>query len=251
MEKLLSDPEVFRLEDIELLKRFYIADNHATTCYDLSIQDGVSPSSYITPIVALAKRIVDEMQIPEIVAADGSKIWWRILFWGRYREDGRFEWKLRPRLAKAMSDKFSDLDSNTEIEEREDNELVEELKHANVDKLDEFEYVGKPKEKEEAVYSNGHKTYPRDRQTALNALAHAHYVCEIDVDHPTFIRKKSDKNTQNRIIWCQWRFLMSLMFLWMWKKILFLYAVIVIIRFIMEKVVTNYLKSCMRSEKRH
>lgn len=192
-KKLLSDPEVFRPEDIELLKRFYIADNHATTCYDLSIQDGVSPSSYITPIVALAKRIVDEMQIPEIVAADGSKIWWRILFWGRYREDGRFEWKLRPRLAKAMSDKFPDLDSNTEIEEREDNELVEELKHANVDKLDEFEYVGKPKEKEEAVYSNGHKTYPRDRQTALNALAHAHYVCEIDVDHPTFIRKKSDK----------------------------------------------------------
>ena len=143
--------------------------------------------------MALAKRIVDEMQIPEIVAADGSKIWWRILFWGRYREDGRFEWKLRPRLAKAMSDKFSDLDSNTEIEEREDNELVEELKNANVDKLDEFEYVGKPKEKKEAVYSNGHKTYPRDRQTALNALAHAHYVCEIDVDHPTFIRKKSNK----------------------------------------------------------
>ena len=31
-KKLLSDPEVFRREDIELLKRFYIADNHATTC---------------------------------------------------------------------------------------------------------------------------------------------------------------------------------------------------------------------------
>lgn len=40
------------------------------------------------------------------------------------------------------------------------------------------------------MYSNGHKTYPRDRQTAINALAHANYECEIDNIHPTFIRKR-------------------------------------------------------------
>lgn len=28
---------------------------------------------------------------------------------------------------------------------------------------------------------------------AINALAHAGYVCEVDLTHPTFIRKKSDK----------------------------------------------------------
>lgn len=44
------------------------------------------------------------------------------------------------------------------------------------------------------IYINGHKTYPRDRQTAIHALAHAKYCCEIDEEHPTFIRKNSDKN---------------------------------------------------------
>lgn len=35
--------------------------------------------------------------------------------------------------------------------------------------------------------------YPRNKQTAINALTHAHFVCEIDNGHPTFIRKNSDK----------------------------------------------------------
>lgn len=53
----------------------------------------------------------------------------------------------------------------------------------------EFEY-----EKQMPIWRNGHKTYPRDRQTAIRALAHAKYCCEIDEEHPTFIRKNSDKN---------------------------------------------------------
>lgn len=31
--------------------------------------------------------------------------------------------------------------------------------------------------------------YPRNRQTAINALAHAQYACEINPTHLTFIRK--------------------------------------------------------------
>lgn len=191
---LLKNEAVFRPEDIELLTRFYIADNHATTCYDLSIEDGVSPTSYITPVVGLAKRIAGALGLEPIIAEDGSQVWWRIPFWGTYREDGRFEWKLRPKLARAMEEVYPELSSmiSDEIEEKEDEKLVSDLKNINTS-AEDFEYTGVPKARPEPLYVNGHRTYKRDKQVALNALAHAHYACEIDAEHPTFIRKKSDK----------------------------------------------------------
>lgn len=190
-EKMLVDEQIFRSEDIALMKKFYLADNHATTCYDLSVQDGVEPISYINQVVSLAKRISQYLKLSPIIEDNGKEVWWKILFWGRYRDDSKFEWKLRPKLAKAMAKVFKELNQNSEIEEKEDNKLIDELKTANIHKIDNFEYVGEPREKDAPIYVNGHKTYPRDRKRALNALAHANYECEIDEEHPTFIRKKS------------------------------------------------------------
>jgi hypothetical protein len=56
-----------------------------------------------------------------------------------------------------------------------------------------FSYAGKPKDKPEPVVIQGRKTYPRDRGVAINALAHAHFECEIDPNHPTFLRKHSER----------------------------------------------------------
>ena len=194
-KELITNPDIFKPEDISLLKRFYMAENHATTCYDLGVQDGVDSSSYIFPVVALCKRVSVALNLEPILGDDGKQVWWRILFWGRYREDNRFEWKLRPKLAKAMIIVFPALRTNIELEleEKEDNNLVEELKLANVNVVDTFEYRGEKKEKEVPIYTNGHKIYPRNKQTAINALAHANYECEIDSKHPTFIRKKGDR----------------------------------------------------------
>jgi len=194
--EMLQNPAIFREEDVALLKRFYRADNHATTCYDLGIQDGVSPSTYIKPIVALARRVEKATGIPPIYNNEGKQVWWRILFWGTCREDKHFEWKLQPKLAKAMAAEFKDLKdfAGADIEEREDQILVEELRYAKIDSEDTgFEYQGKSKAKQVPVYIKGHKTYPRDRQTAIHALAHAKYCCEVDEKHPTFIRRNSDK----------------------------------------------------------
>lgn len=196
-KKMLQNPKIFREEDIALLKRFYRADNHAAACYDLGIQDGVSPSTYIKPIVALARRVESETGIPPIYNEEGKQVWWRILFWGRYREDTHFEWKLQPKLAKAMAAVFKDLKDFTgaDIEEREDEILIEELRHVKIGSENvRFEYKGKPKVKQTPIYIEGHKTYPRDRLTAIHALVHAEYCCEVNEKHPTFIRRNSDKN---------------------------------------------------------
>lgn len=53
-------------------------------------------------------------------------------------------------------------------------------------------YDGKPKEKVEPIYSNGHKIFPRNRFTALNALHIAGNCCELNPEHESFVRKNSD-----------------------------------------------------------
>ena len=78
-------------------------------------------------------------------------------------------------------------------EEEEEARLLQSLKQDPFTGTeDDFAYQGKPRKKR-AGYYNGRIVYPRDRQTAVNALAHVHYLCEIDEAHETFIRKNSDK----------------------------------------------------------
>lgn len=54
------------------------------------------------------------------------------------------------------------------------------------------QYKGKKKEKVPPVIKKGQKNFIRDRQTAINALSLAKYECEIDNEHPTFIRKNTE-----------------------------------------------------------
>ena len=75
----------------------------------------------------------------------------------------------------------------------EDNQLINDLRETLADGSEEFEYTGTVKEKPEPVIIHGHPVYTPNRITAGNALAHAHYLCEIDHEHPTFIRKSSNK----------------------------------------------------------
>ena len=53
-------------------------------------------------------------------------------------------------------------------------------------------YKGTPKKKKAPAKISSSEAYPRDTNTALNALKIAEYKCEIDSEHPTFIRKKNN-----------------------------------------------------------
>ncbi len=76
-----------------------------------------------------------------------------------------------------------------------DDNLVDSLRRYSsfLEQNDGFEYKGKPQEIRKPVIKDGMSVYPRNKQTAINALAYAHFVCEIDNEHPTFIRKNSDE----------------------------------------------------------
>lgn len=84
--------------------------------------------------------------------------------------------------------------TNQLINEEEDNNLLQEVNGYIPDAaIIKKTYKGVKKEKVAPVIRNGQKIYTRDRQTAINALAHANYVCEIEPAHPTFLRKNTDK----------------------------------------------------------
>lgn len=78
--------------------------------------------------------------------------------------------------------------------ENADDDLVDILRHNSLlEQNGGFQYKEKPQKIRKPVIKDGVSVYPRNKQTAINALAHAHFVCEIDNEHPTFIKKNSDK----------------------------------------------------------
>lgn len=74
----------------------------------------------------------------------------------------------------------------------EDDKLINELNYVDVASKHKFEYSKEIKEKAVPIYRNGHKTYPRDKQTAINALNYAGHCCEINAEHESFIRRNSN-----------------------------------------------------------
>lgn len=83
-------------------------------------------------------------------------------------------------------------DEMKQLNETEDDKLVADVGNAAVE-TSKFEYTGGKKDRPIASMVRGHPAYPRSRQVACNALAHAQYKCEIDPSHPTFLRKSSGK----------------------------------------------------------
>lgn len=80
------------------------------------------------------------------------------------------------------------------IEERQaDAALLHEVNQNTFSEKEKItEYIIQPKEKSEAIVSNGQRIYPRNRQIALNAIRHAGYCCEINSKHESFIRRNSE-----------------------------------------------------------
>ncbi|WP_459195806.1 MrcB family domain-containing protein [Wukongibacter baidiensis] len=81
------------------------------------------------------------------------------------------------------------------LDDDEVNEKLEEIIQEVEEDNDEDGYSGAPKDKKDLVKDNtGSEKYPRNPAVAAKALKLSGYTCEIDNEHPTFIRKSSGKN---------------------------------------------------------
>lgn len=72
-----------------------------------------------------------------------------------------------------------------------DNELNCDLAKETISQLNSTTIINSPKAIPNPVYIKGRKTYPRDKQVAINAILKTKHKCEVDSKHETFISKYS------------------------------------------------------------
>lgn len=80
-------------------------------------------------------------------------------------------------------------------EKKIDDELLAEIDDVPEAELPEEDtYTPAPESRKDPIMNGESYSYPRDKKTALKALKHANYECEIDKEHPSFIRKTNGTN---------------------------------------------------------
>lgn len=186
--EVLNDKDIFGISDIELLKQIYNFENHATTCHELALINGKHTSSYNKQIVELSKRVLNHFELEPIKDKKGKYIFSCTLFWGRNKSNGHFEWKIRPKLVKALEKTYSSL-SKIQINEDLDDALSQDIKKIKIDHDKTYSYTDDIVTKPEPIILKGIKVYKRNRQVSINALGIAEFKCEINEEHKTFIRK--------------------------------------------------------------
>lgn len=80
-------------------------------------------------------------------------------------------------------------------EKKIDDEYLDEIDEiSSVEIPTDDAYVPVPEDRKDPVINGENYSYPRDKKTALKALKRANYKCQIDKDHPSFIRKTNGTN---------------------------------------------------------
>lgn len=100
---MLTDKDVFKRKDRELMLHFYNSGGQATAS-ELATATGQHPSSFNAPVVALAKRVANYTNCHVPKRPDGKARWWHVIFNGFYKDNGHFNWILREELKAAVSE---------------------------------------------------------------------------------------------------------------------------------------------------
>jgi 5-methylcytosine-specific restriction enzyme B len=114
--ELLQNESIFLKSDLVYLHKMNELGGGATPT-QLAATLGRHYSSFNTPVVYLAKRVMESTGIGSIKNEDGSSCYWCVLFNGKNEENGHFKWILKPNLREALSaipvDTVEDLETYT------------------------------------------------------------------------------------------------------------------------------------------
>jgi predicted HNH restriction endonuclease len=186
----LNMPRVIMDDELTLMKRIYLEENHLIRLSDLELRDGVEKNTYLFKLIQLAIRLSNKLEIQEVSALENNDLW-TILFWGKRIDKEDFEFKIKPELVSAMEFLYPELlfDAGDKLDE---NRLVRDIGKTIFDNSKtSFEYNETPYDKEKPILIDGHLAYKRDNLVAKNAIIHAKYLCETDSLHNTFVRLDS------------------------------------------------------------
>lgn len=186
-QEMLHDKSIFSESDTAFLCQLYKENNHASTCYEIALKNGVSPHSYNSPMINLAKRVLKNLGRKPEKNEEGGGRFWNVLFMGKRLPDGHYEWKLRPELADALSSGYQ-TSCEEAINDELDSELAKDIS-INPIKINPKGIKDIKRDKPEPTVIRGVLAYPRNRTYALTALNNANHQCEVDSSHTTFIRR--------------------------------------------------------------
>lgn len=205
---ILKTDTLFKSKDINLLKDFYYAPHHISTCSEMSKTTSISVSTYNLMMGSAGKRIAISLKFRPNFREEGGERGWSVLFRGHYREDNLFEWQIKPELVEALETVYPEwrlniaaidnIKKNKQVLvdefEADNEEQLEISSNGSITKSDFKEFVGVPREKPELIETKRGKRYKRDKQRSINALHRANYLCEYNVKHETFLRKSANVN---------------------------------------------------------
>ncbi len=113
--ELLNNPNIFFKKDLRLLKDM-IDNGGSITCKELGDKYNCSPTTFISPVVALAKRILKYLNVEPPKNSKREKYFWGVLFDGTYTKDNYFNWIIKDNLKDAIENNLELFESLDDVE---------------------------------------------------------------------------------------------------------------------------------------
>ena len=105
--ELLTDSEVTRKEDLEVLKLIYESRDHEMHAKEIALKLNLSHHVALnSQIPRFSKRVIAKTGVRPPIREDGSIRWWHVPFLGYDKRNGTGSWIMRPELAEAYKRVF-------------------------------------------------------------------------------------------------------------------------------------------------
>lgn len=119
-KELIADNEVFTGESLTAFACMQKADN--STCSDMAEQFGRTKAFYNNAVWRTGQHVHQKTNCPLSLRKNGEKRYWSVCCTGKYLDNGRFEYKIRPELQAAF-DETKVLEGVKVMDERDVKEL--------------------------------------------------------------------------------------------------------------------------------
>lgn len=104
---LMKNPQIFKESDLQYMFTMYELGGKATQV-QLAEKFDKHPSSFISPIVALAKRVLTVTGLEPFKNDEGKDTYWRTFFNGYYTDKKHFTWELKPNFKQAIEQLYDE-----------------------------------------------------------------------------------------------------------------------------------------------
>lgn len=130
---LLQDKDAERY--IETLSYFLSEPNYTTSCKNLALKYGRTPSHFNGKITNFSKWVQAKLNRFKLQDVDGSDLYWCITMQKGWKAKDGFQWQLRKELAEALQLYLKEHKKNTEIQIKDNTKMTKEELYGEIKNL--------------------------------------------------------------------------------------------------------------------